>query len=139
MYCPNPQCPDLVRHGVRGEYRPGVRQCATCGAGLVPREEIPPTAGTPPATELAEAAVRHLSESGGGPHGTLVNIASFHTPESAEVARLALEAESIEAFVADNHTISVLPWYTIAIGGVRILVSESDAVRARSILSEAGL
>jgi hypothetical protein len=139
MYCPNSQCADLVKHGVRGEYRPGVTHCATCGAALVPLEQISSSSAAPSETELAEAAVRHLPDASSTLHGDLVNIASFDTPESAEVARLTLEARSIKAFIADNHTVSVLPWYTTAIGGVRLLVPESEAMTARTILNEAGL
>lgn len=27
MYCPNPECPDLVASGVPGEYREGIVAC----------------------------------------------------------------------------------------------------------------
>ncbi len=35
MYCPNPECPDLVEGGVRGEYVEGISVCPRCGTGLV--------------------------------------------------------------------------------------------------------
>lgn len=36
MFCPNPDCPDLVEGGVQGEYVDGIGECPRCGAQLVP-------------------------------------------------------------------------------------------------------
>lgn len=35
MFCPNPECPDLIESGVRGEYVEGISQCPTCQTLLV--------------------------------------------------------------------------------------------------------
>jgi hypothetical protein len=35
MFCPNPECPDLIEGGVRGEYVVGVTVCPRCGSTLV--------------------------------------------------------------------------------------------------------
>ncbi len=42
MYCPNPECPDLLETGVPGEYREGTTHCPYCGTALAPGE--PPRA-----------------------------------------------------------------------------------------------
>ncbi len=34
MYCPNPECPNLLEHGVPAEYRDGIGECAECGHPL---------------------------------------------------------------------------------------------------------
>lgn len=45
-----------------------------------------------------------------------------------------LEAEGIRAAVFDDQTTGVMPLYVLALGGVRVMVSESDLQRAREIL-----
>ena len=47
-----------------------------------------------------------------------------------------LEAEGIQAFVADEHLVGVHPLTSDAIGGVKLRVPAEDAERARSIVSE---
>ncbi len=34
MFCPNPDCPGVVRSGPAGEYRAGFNDCSECGATL---------------------------------------------------------------------------------------------------------
>ncbi|HEX9952292.1 MAG TPA: DUF2007 domain-containing protein [Rubricoccaceae bacterium] len=66
----------------------------------------------------------------------LVTIATFGPPFEAEIARGHLESEGIEAVVADGDLVMANWMYSAAIGGVKVLVPESDAGRARSILEE---
>jgi DNA-directed RNA polymerase subunit M/transcription elongation factor TFIIS len=64
----------------------------------------------------------------------LVTVAAFSYPYEAELACGRLEAEGIEAVIADENMVSMNWLYSNAIGGVRLQVAESDAPRAREIL-----
>jgi hypothetical protein len=65
-----------------------------------------------------------------------VVVASFNHPVQAELACSRLRAEGIRACVADAHTISIQPFYSNVLGGVKVLVDELDAHHAISILKE---
>lgn len=45
-----------------------------------------------------------------------------------------LEGDGIDAFVPDEHTLSVDPALGAALGGVRVQVRASDAERARQLI-----
>lgn len=36
MYCPNEDCPDVLKYGIHGEYRESLTLCPKCGAHLLP-------------------------------------------------------------------------------------------------------
>ncbi|HEX5446114.1 MAG TPA: hypothetical protein VFW87_19965 [Pirellulales bacterium] len=67
----------------------------------------------------------------------LVAIATYPTPNEAAVARVALEAEGIKAFLTDDHLIGMGWIFGNAVGHVKLLVAVSDAERASQLL-EAG-
>ena len=63
-------------------------------------------------------------------------VASFHDPIQAHIARGRLQAEGIEAHVADDG-LAVANWeWRLAVGGTRLRVAEEDAERARRVLRE---
>jgi len=66
----------------------------------------------------------------------LVTIASFRSPGAAHFHRSRLELEGIPAFVADEHLISLGPFYSAPVGGVKLQVSEFDVERALAVLRE---
>lgn len=66
----------------------------------------------------------------------LITVATFLTPEDAEVARLALESEGIATFLADATFVGMEWWNGNALGWVKLQVAEDDAERAREILSQ---
>ncbi len=66
----------------------------------------------------------------------LLTVAHFDFPWEAQLARTRLEAEGIEAWVADEYTIGMQWLYCNALGGVRVQVDAEDLFRARAILSE---
>jgi hypothetical protein len=66
----------------------------------------------------------------------LVTIATFGTPFEAEIARGHLESEGVKAQVADGDLVTANWMYSAAVGGVKVLVPESQASRARGILDE---
>ena len=64
----------------------------------------------------------------------LVTIRSCNWLHEAEFVRSVLAAEGIEAEIPDEHTMGVQPLYGAAIGGVRVVVRESDRERATAAL-----
>lgn len=70
----------------------------------------------------------------GTPRQELVTAAAFGRPVDAHLARTRLEAEGIEAFVADEHIVSVHWLCSPAVGGVKVRVWAPDLERARSLL-----
>lgn len=65
----------------------------------------------------------------------LITVAAYSFPYEADLAKGRLEAEAIPAFVADEHTVHIDWLYSNAIGGIKLQVPESDAIRAKEILS----
>ena len=68
----------------------------------------------------------------------MVVIASFGRPWEAHLAKARLEAEGIRAFLLDEQAISVNPFYSPALGGVKLAVAAHDATRARELLGLSG-
>lgn len=66
----------------------------------------------------------------------LLTVAHFDFPWEAQLARARLEAEGIDAWVADEFTIGMQWLYSNALGGVRVQVDAEDLFRARAILAE---
>jgi hypothetical protein len=65
----------------------------------------------------------------------LVTVATFGVVGEAEAARLMLEAEGIECFLADAETVNMLWFASNAIGGVKLQVPASEATRAEQLLA----
>lgn len=65
-------------------------------------------------------------------------IITFIYPHEAHLAKGFLEAEGFEVMIKDELTAQVNNFYSTAIGGVKLLVPEQDAKRARETLKEAG-
>lgn len=68
----------------------------------------------------------------------LVTIKTFNYPHEAMVLQSRLESEGIPCFLKDAVLTQVHPWYSNAIGGVKLQIRESDVGRAIEILAEAG-
>lgn len=66
---------------------------------------------------------------------SLVTIQTFTAPHEAQLAKGQLESCGIEAFVQDDHVVGIQPWYSMAVGGVKLLVFETDRAEALNILS----
>ena len=64
----------------------------------------------------------------------MVVIAEFNRLVDADLAKARLEAEGIRSVLLDAQTISVNPFYSPALGGVKLAVADEDASRARAIL-----
>jgi hypothetical protein len=65
----------------------------------------------------------------------LKTIATFLTPEDAEVARLALEVEGISTSMEGATTVGMVWYYGNAAGWVKLQVAETDEARAREIFA----
>jgi len=89
-----------------------------------------------PATEADTANENALGSEDNAPSGggDLVLIARFFTPVEAHMLQSRLQAEGVPAVVADAQIVGVNPLLTMAVGGVRVLVPESDLERAREIV-----
>jgi hypothetical protein len=59
-------------------------------------------------------------------------------PSEVAIIRGRLESEGIECFVQDELTVQVNPFYSNAVGGVKLQVRESDVPQAFEILKETG-
>lgn len=64
----------------------------------------------------------------------VVCLARFLVPTDAHILCGLLEAEGIATVAGDAHLVQANPFLTTAVGGVRVLVYETDIVRAREIL-----
>lgn len=70
-----------------------------------------------------------------GDTGRPVEVATFLYVHEAQMARAALEAEGVEAFIQDQEMARANWMLTTAIGGVKLEVAAEDADRAREILA----
>lgn len=64
----------------------------------------------------------------------LVTIARFQFPYQAHLLAGKLEAEGIMAFVQDENQISISPWMTNTLGGVRVQVRTSNEIAAAEVM-----
>ena len=64
-----------------------------------------------------------------------ITIACYDLPYEAYIARARLEAEGIQTFIADEHTINMQWLYANALGGVKLQVKVRDANWASEILA----
>lgn len=64
----------------------------------------------------------------------LVTIATFNEPTQAHILKGRLEAEGILCFLGDEHIVGAHPLYAVAVGGVKLKVTENDVEEAKAIL-----
>jgi hypothetical protein len=62
-------------------------------------------------------------------------VASFMNAEDAHILRIKLADEGIDAVVADDTIPGIMPYYTNAIGGVKVQVPDEELEKAQAILS----
>ncbi|MDD6210814.1 MAG: DUF2007 domain-containing protein [Bacteroidales bacterium] len=68
----------------------------------------------------------------------LVTIKTFTYPHELAIIRSKLESEGIYCFAQDELTAQVHPFYSNAIGGIKLQVREEDIEKAITILKENG-
>ncbi|TPE43537.1 putative signal transducing protein [Pontibacter mangrovi] len=64
-----------------------------------------------------------------------VTIATFNDLTEAHILKGRLEAEGILCFLGDEHIVGVQPFYSVAVGGVKLKVTEADVMEAKAILA----
>jgi hypothetical protein len=85
--------------------------------------EIPePTDKNPPVEEI------------GVDGGDLVLLGRYTSPMEAEMVRGLLNSEGVQAVIADAHIVQTTALMSLAFGGVRVLVPDTQLVRACEIL-----
>ena len=65
----------------------------------------------------------------------MTTVARFAKPEDAHLIRMRLGEAGIDAFVLDENLIQIDPFYSNALGGVRVQVADEDAAAAREFLA----
>lgn len=64
-----------------------------------------------------------------------LTIARYDTMPEAHIAMGRLQAEGIEAWLADEHLVQTDWLYSIAVGGIKLQVDPADAARASAVLA----
>ena len=65
----------------------------------------------------------------------LVTIAAFNDATEAHIVKGRLEADGILCFLGDENIVGIHPFYSVAVGGVKLKVTEDDVMEAKAILS----
>ncbi len=124
MFCPNPECPDVLESGHPGEYREGIASCPKCGAALV---------AEPP----AEVVPAHAPENGPAVGTTeaeeIVQVASFNFHHDADLVVSMLQASGIDALVLADDCGGVDPRIGFA-SRTRVMVPARQAAAAVALL-----
>jgi hypothetical protein len=125
MYCPNPECPDLVQSGVRGEYVDEVTVCPACGSYLVAT------------IEEADSQIR-AQRGAGEPEPVFVTEVPSEIPIIKSIldgAGIPYSAEGEEHFDAFRGSLSPLRFNPLS-GSVTFYVLADLAEEARALLTE---
>ncbi|EJF11245.1 DUF2007 domain-containing protein [Pontibacter sp. FD36] len=64
----------------------------------------------------------------------LITVATFSQPTEAHILKGRLEAEGILCFLGDEQIIAAQPFYSLAVGGVKLQVTEGDVEEALELL-----
>lgn len=65
-----------------------------------------------------------------------VTIATFNDFTEAHIMKGRLEASGILCFLADQNIVAAQPFYALAVGGIKLQVTEGDVEEAHKILSD---
>lgn len=66
--------------------------------------------------------------------GDFVTVAQFLNPTDAHIVCMCLEAAGIDAVVADANLVQTNSLWAVAVGGVRIRVTESRVAEAKEVI-----
>jgi hypothetical protein len=81
-----------------------------------------------------EAAEAHAVDRAAPSSVSFVMVARSLEPWQIEILRARLQAEGIDAFVADGGINKANPFYSIAVGGVRLMVPQASSAQALRIV-----
>ncbi len=66
----------------------------------------------------------------------LVTIATFSFPQEAYIFKTKLESQGIQSYIEDEYVVTMMWLYSLAVGGVKLKVRESDEALAIEIISQ---
>ena len=66
----------------------------------------------------------------------MILLAIFHSVTEAHLVCAYLRSRGFRPFLADENTLNVNPFYTMALGGARVLISKQEKVAADHALKE---
>jgi len=125
MFCPNPDCPGVVRSGPAGEYRAEFTNCSECGATL--------------SAEPPQRNPEFSRETGPDEDLDFVVVGRLDNPASLAVARAMLDEAGIRHFIRNQQSFS--PWGGTAGAGVlgpaELAVEPDRADEAEQLLANA--
>ena len=64
----------------------------------------------------------------------LITIKSFDNSIDAHLLKIELENQGIQCYIYDEHTVTVFPLYSNAVGGIKVKILKTDLDLAKSIL-----
>jgi len=67
-------------------------------------------------------------------NSNLIKLIAFDNAIDANLLKLSLENEGIETFIFDENTVTIDPLISIAVGGIKVMVKESDVELAREVV-----
>ncbi len=67
---------------------------------------------------------------------TFVTIATFNYPHEITILRHHLELSGIPFYFENEATASIVPMYSIALGGIKLKVHHENAMEAKQILDD---
>lgn len=65
-----------------------------------------------------------------------ITVATFTYPHQSAILKGRLESEGIQCFIKDENIVNANPFYSNAVGGVKVQVRENDAERASEIVKD---
>lgn len=114
-------------------FQPQVRMSRVCPG---PRRAGMGRLAASPAVRMLAWGLEHTATASREPEmpEPILPVETFWDATEAHLARGALEEAGIDSVVADDNAVAVMPLHVGAIGGVKLLVRESDLARARKVL-----
>jgi hypothetical protein len=66
----------------------------------------------------------------------LVTVRTFDSPIDAHLLKSKLESEGIDCYLKDEHSISIDPMHSYALGGIKLQISDADIEKTKKVLQE---
>lgn len=95
-----------------------------------------PGSGAVPPGAYSEGRRRSRGEHAISKQGDFVRVAICETPTEAHIIRGVLRSAGLAAHVADANIVQANAWMTQAVGGVRVMVPESQVSAAQEAIAE---
>ncbi|MGB0887081.1 MAG: DUF2007 domain-containing protein [Vicingaceae bacterium] len=66
----------------------------------------------------------------------LVTVRTFDSPIDAHLLKTKLESEGINCYLQDEHSISIDPMHSYALGGIKLQINDADIEKTKAALKE---